>query len=205
MSTDPGAAHNAAPGPGALLGYIRVSTQQQTHDQQRTRLLTAGVHPSQIYAEKVSGAAARRPEFDRLLQDVRPGDVILATSLDRLGRNTAQVVTTFSDLHAQGITVRTLSDGVDTSTLAGKLLATIMAGLAEFERGNTMERTAYARAEARRQGKQTGRPRKLTDPRTVQRARVLLNSGETAATVAATFNVSRATLYRALKATTTTT
>lgn len=191
---------------GRQVGYIRVSTVTQTHDQQRDALQAVGVQPRDVFAEKVSGAAKDRPEFERLLAYVEPGDTIVVSSFDRFGRNVAQVFAVIEQLLERGIAVRGLRENVDTSTAGGQFVAGLFAVLAQYERALTKERTEAWRAGARRRGVRTGRTRKL-DAGKVARARKLLVAEDphrpgvklyTAAEVAAEVGCSRATLYRSL-------
>jgi DNA invertase Pin-like site-specific DNA recombinase len=157
------------------LGYVRVSTTQQTLDQQFDALTAAGVE--RFYADEMSGAVDERPGLRALIEYARPGDVVTVVALDRLGRSLPSIIKTIDDLQARGILIRSLREGVDFSTAVGRMVAGIFASLAEYERSLIKERVAAAREAARIRGRNTGRPPALT------REGVL---------------VSRATVYRAL-------
>ena len=186
------------PATGQLVGYIRVSTDHQTHDAQRDALQALGV--SRIFADKMSGARDDRTGYRALLDYIRPGDTIVVTALDRLGRSLTSIVNTFSDLGKRGIYVRTLRESIDTSTSVGRMLAGLFASLAEYERELIAERARVARQAAAARGKLPGRPRKLPADQVALALRMRA-AGESAPTIARALGVSRATLYRALERT----
>jgi len=175
---------------------IRVSTDHQTHDAQRDALQALGV--SRIFADKMSGVCDDRTGYRALLDYVRPGDTIVVTALDRLGRSLTSIVNTVSDLGKRGIYVRTLRDSIDTSTSVGRMLAGLFASLAEYERELIAERAKVARQAAAARGTLPGRPRKLPADKVALALRMRA-AGESAPTIAQALGVSRATLYRALK------
>lgn len=184
---------------GRLVGYIRVSTVTQTHDQQRDALTAVGVQARDIFAEKVGGAARDRPEFDRLLAYVAPGDTIVVSSFDRFGRSTAQVFSTIDALLARGVQVRGLREQVDTSTAAGRMVAGLFTVIAEYEKALITERSAAAAAARKRRGIAGGRARALTAQQ-VENLAALRALGWQMQQIAAQYpKVSRATLYRYLK------
>src|SRR5664279_4052906 len=184
------------PATGQLVGYIRVSTDHQTHDAQRDALQALGV--SRIFADKMSGARDDRTGYRALLDYIRPGDTIVVTTLDRLGRSLTSIVNTVSDLGKRGIYVRTLRESIDTSTPVGRMLAGLFASLAEYERELIAERARVARQAAAARGRLPGRPRKLPADKVALALRMRA-AGESAPTIAAALGVSRATLYRALE------
>jgi DNA invertase Pin-like site-specific DNA recombinase len=184
------------PATGQLVGYIRVSTDHQTHDAQRDALHALGV--SRIFADKMSGARDYRTGYRALLDYIRPGDTIVVTALDRLGRSLTSIVNTVSDLGKRGIYVRTLRESIDTSTSVGRMLAGLFASLAEYERELIAERARVARQAAAARGKLPGRPRKLPADKVALALRMRA-AGESAPTIAQALGVSRATLYRALE------
>ena len=175
---------------------IRVSTDHQTHDAQRDALQCLGV--SRIFADKMSGARDDRTGYRALLDYIRPGDTIVVTTLDRLGRSLTSIVNTVSDLGKRGIYVRTLRESIDTSTSVGRMLAGLFASLAEYERELIAERARVARQAAAARGKLPGRPRKLPADKVALALR-MRRAGESARTIAEALGVSRATLYRALE------
>jgi DNA invertase Pin-like site-specific DNA recombinase len=184
---------------GTQLGYARVSTEHQSLDQQTDALATAGVETSRIYSDKLSGTSTRqqRPGLAALLDYAREGDAIVVVGIDRLGRNAAEVMTTIRDLGERGIVLRSLREGIDTSNASGRMVAGVLASLAELELELGKERRTAARDARRARGQSIGRPKALTDDKAAL-ARRMHESGESATTIAATLGVSRATVYRVL-------
>ncbi|TXH21486.1 MAG: recombinase family protein [Mycobacterium sp.] len=193
--------HDAAaqPGGGALLGYARVSTGHQSLDAQTDALTAAGVDAARVYSDKLTGTSTKeqRPGLAALLDYARPGDVIVVAGIDRLGRNAAEVMLTIRDLIAEGIVIRSLREGVDTSTATGRMVAGVMASLAELELELGRERRAAAKAARKARDLPIGRPRKLTKEQ-VRQAETLHANGEPVPSIAATLGVSRAVMYRYL-------
>lgn len=184
---------------GQLLGYARVSTCHQSLDQQSDALTAAGVDTARLYSDKLSGTSTReqRPGLAALLDYAREGDVIVVVGIDRLGRNAAEVMTTIRDLGARGIVLRSLREGIDTSNAAGRMVAGVLASLAELELELQRERVAAAKAARRARGQNIGRPRKLTQDRLALAER-MRHSGEPVPTIAETLGVSTPTMYRLL-------
>lgn len=184
---------------GTQLGYARVSTRHQTLDQQVDALTAAGVDSGRIYSDKLSGSSAReqRAGLASLLDYARPGDAIVVVGIDRLGRNATEVMTTIRELRDRHIVLRSLREGIDTSNATGRMVAGILASLAELELELGQERRAAARDARRSRGQSIGRPRALTEEKAAL-ARRMRASGENAATIAAALRVSRATIYRVL-------
>jgi DNA invertase Pin-like site-specific DNA recombinase len=179
------------------LGYVRVSTAQQTTDQQRDALEAAGVDASRIFEDVMSGARTDRPGLQRLLDYAREGDTVTVVALDRLGRSTIHVLQTMAELNERGIILKSQREGVDFSTPVGQMVAAIMSAMAEMERTLIRERAAAAREAARIRGRHTGRPRALTNAQAAL-ARRMRASGEPIPTIARTLGVSRATVYRVI-------
>jgi DNA invertase Pin-like site-specific DNA recombinase len=177
---------------GIQLGYARVSTTHQSLDQQIDALTAVGVDATRVYTDKLSGTSTRqqRPGLAALLDYARQGDAIVVVGIDRLGRNAAEVMTTIRDLGERGIVLRSLREGIDTSNASGRMVAGVLASLAELELELGKERR-------RARGQSIGRPKALTDEK-AGLARRMHDSGEPATTIATTLNVSRATVYRAL-------
>ncbi len=147
-----------------LIGYARVSMADQNPQLQLDALKAAGVPEDRIYFDRKSGSGIYREQFELMLKDARAGDVIVIWKLDRLGRTVKQVLGTFEELAAKGASVRVITQpGMDTSTVMGRLIITIMAAVAEMERDLTRERTAAGLAAARAQGRIGGRTSKWTD------------------------------------------
>jgi DNA invertase Pin-like site-specific DNA recombinase len=181
-----------------LLGYARISTDDQSLDLQVHALREAGVLRSNIYTDVVTGALPRRPGLDRLLADVRTGDTVLIWRLDRIGRSVLHLADVARQLRERAVTLRSLTDGVDTSSASGRMLYSVLASLAEFERELIRERVTAGMAAAKRAGIHVGRPPRMNRSRTDE-ARRMLTDGRPARQVAAILQVSEATLYRALR------
>lgn len=181
------------------IGYARVSTarQGQSLDTQCEALVGAGCDAHHLYSDTISGTKWQRPGLRDALEYMRPGDTLVVTRLDRLGRNLRETVTTIADLAERDINVQVLDPALDTSRPADKVVVNVMASLAEWERELLVERTREGVAHARAQGRVAGPKPKLTDEQTRQ-ARQLIDGGESIASVARSFNVSRQTLYRAM-------
>ncbi|MGV0648751.1 recombinase family protein [Mycobacterium kansasii] len=188
-----------APATGQLLGYARVSTGHQSLDAQTDALTSAGVDPTRVYADKLTGTSTReqRPGLAGLLDYARPGDTIVVAGIDRLGRNAAEVMLTIRDLGERGIVLRSLREGIDTSNATGRMVAGVLASLAELELELGRERRAASRASRKARDLPIGRPRALTADQ-IRQAEALRASGEPVPVIAETLGVSRATLYRTL-------
>jgi DNA invertase Pin-like site-specific DNA recombinase len=184
---------------GVQLGYARVSTGHQSLDQQVDALTAAGVDANRVYSDKLSGMSTReqRPGLAGLLDYARPGDAIVVVGIDRLGRNAAEVMTTIRELGEQNIVLRSLREGIDTSNATGRMVAGVLASLAELELELGRERRVAAREARRARGQSIGRP-KVLDRSKAALAQRMHASGESASTIAATLAVSRATVYRVL-------
>ena len=180
-----------------LIGYARVSTAEQDLIPQLDALGAAGCE--QLFSDKASGAKLDRAGLMDALSHARAGDVLVVWKLDRLGRSMKGLVDLAADLASRKVELRSLTDGIDTSGTAGKLVFHIMAAMAEMERDLNRERTNAALAVARRAGRIGGRKPSMTD-RKLDAAKKLLASGTRPKDVAATIGVSVATLYRHLPA-----
>jgi DNA invertase Pin-like site-specific DNA recombinase len=189
----------APPTTGAQLGYVRVSTGHQSLDQQLDALTAAGVNSDRIYRDKLSGTSSReqRPGLAALLDYARPGDAIVVVGIDRLGRNAAEVMATIRELRDRDIVLRSLREGIDSSNATGRMVAGVLASLAELELELGRERRAAAREARRARGQHIGRPKALDEKKTALAQRMHA-SGESASTIAAALGVSRATVYRVL-------
>ena len=184
---------------GVQLGYARVSTGHQSLDQQLDALTAAGVDATRVYSDKLSGASTReqRPGLAALLDYAREGDAIVVVGIDRLGRNAAEVMTTIRDLGERRIVLRSLREGIDTSNATGRMVAGVLASLAELELELGKERRAAAREARRARGQHIGRP-KVLDEKKAALALRMHASGESASTIANALGVSLATVYRVL-------
>jgi len=176
------------------LGYARVSTQDQNLDPQLKALNRSGCR--KIFREKISGWSRQRPEFQRMLDQIRPGDTVVVWRLDRLARSTRDLLNAMETIHAAGGRFQSLSEPwASTATHTGKMIMTVFAGIAEFERDLIRERTSAGRAAAKKRGVRFGRPRKLS-PDQAEVASRLLAEGKAVRDVARTFKVHEATIYR---------
>ncbi|ELD6202523.1 recombinase family protein, partial [Klebsiella pneumoniae] len=142
-----------------LFGYARVSTSQQSLDIQIKGLKEAGVKASRIFTDKASGSSTDRKGLDLLRMKVEEGDVILVKKLDRLGRDTADMIQLIKEFDAQGVAVRFIDDGISTDGEMGKMVVTILSAVAQAERRRILERTNEGRQEARLKGIRFGRKR----------------------------------------------
>lgn len=142
-----------------LIGYARVSTQDQNLELQLDALRAAGC--GMVYQDKASGAKTDRPGLDEAFSHLRAGDTLVVWRLDRLGRTLRHLIETVADLEERGIGFRSLQESIDTTTSSGKLIFHVFSALAEFERNLTRERTQAGLTAARARGRKGGRPRKL--------------------------------------------
>ncbi|MHA7287747.1 recombinase family protein [Arthrobacter sp. MDT3-44] len=183
-----------------LIGYARVSTRAQDTDRQIADLLTAGVRRDDLYVDHgVSGAHARRPQFDKALKAVHEGDTLIVTTLDRLGRSTSNMLALADELRAQKVNLRVLNLGggnVDTGTPMGSMVFTVMAALAQMELEIKRERVNDSNTKRRDAGLDLGGRRPLFSDSQIANARRLIEQGQPASHVARDLGMSRATLYR---------
>lgn len=176
------------------IGYARVSTSGQTLDAQLEQLEAAGC--VSVFQETMSGARSDRPELKKALDALVEGDVLIVTRLDRLARSTRDLLDIVHTIETKGAKLKALTDSwADTTTPTGKLILTVLGGLAEFERSLIAERTAEGRERARRAGRRLGRPPKLSQ---YQRDVVLKmrREGQDNAEIARVLGVSRSTVSR---------
>jgi DNA invertase Pin-like site-specific DNA recombinase len=171
----------------AIVGYARVSTQDQHLTGQLEALKAAGAET--IYREKISGSRADRPQLAKLMASLKHGDIVLVTKLDRLGRSTRELLELIERIGNAGAAFRSLGDPLwDTSSSQGRLLSTLLAAIAEFERDLIRERTGEGRKRAMAKGIKFGRKLKLSD---FQRKEALKRraAGETLAEIAKSYAV----------------
>jgi len=177
-----------------IVGYARVSTDGQTLDAQQAALAAAGAE--RVYAEKISGAVTDRKALARAIAALGAGDVLLVTRLDRLARSTRDLLNVLDAVAKAGAGFRSLADAwADTTTAHGRLMLTVLGGLAEFERELIKARTAEARTRAQARGVKFGRKLKLTPH---QRAEALARkeAGESLVEIGRSYNVSHSTISR---------
>lgn len=186
-----------------LIGYMRVSTIDQTMDLQQDALISAGVAVLDIYSDKASGKKNDRPGLDGCLRVLRTGDTLVVWKLDRLGRSLQHLVSTVQQLADRGVGFKVLTGhGADiyTTTAAGKLVFGIFAALAEFERELISERTRAGLAAARARGRKGGRKPRLSETTLAGvRARLTADPSLDKAALARELGVHRGTLWRALE------
>lgn len=180
--------------------YIRTSTTEQNSALQRDAIAAAGIAEKYVYADEgVSGSLANRPRLDALLDRLDDGDEVVVWKLDRLGRNTRNVLELVETIKSKGATFRSLTEGISTAGPMGEALLTIMTAFAQLERDTLIERTRAGLESARAQGRLSGRPPKV-DAKLLERIRKLAASGDhTRAEIAEMVQISRATLYRTLQ------
>ena len=157
-----------------LIGYARVSTQDQNLDLQKKALSKAGC--KKVFEDKVSGTRAARPGLDAALATLREGDTLVVWKLDRLGRSVKNLIDLVGELQRQGVHFQSLTDSINTGTPSGRFFFHVMASLAQMERELIVERTCAGLEAARRLGRTGGRKRRMTDSK-IQSARKLLASG----------------------------
>ena len=180
-----------------LIGYARVSTEDQDLALQRAALKDAGC--KRIYEEKVSGAKRARPQLARMLDQLRAGDVVVVSRLDRLARSTRDLLEIAEQLNEAEAGLRSLHEPwADTTSPAGRMVLTVFAGIAEFERELIDERTRSGRMAAKARGVRFGRPPKLTADQ-IALAQRLVSEGTSVPEISKILNVHRATLYRSLQ------
>lgn len=181
-----------------LVGYARVSTQDQNLELQLDALSAAGCE--KVFVEKASGAQRDRPELKASLEYMRDGDTLVVWKLDRLARSIKQLIETVEGLETRGIGFRSVTEAIDTTTPGGRLVFHIFGALAEFERSIIRERTQAGLDAARARGRTGGRPKKLSES-DLKAAKAMLVAGSlTVQDIAKQLRVSPATLYRHLPA-----
>jgi DNA invertase Pin-like site-specific DNA recombinase len=180
------------------IGYSRTSTSDQDPALQIDALTQARCE--RIFEETASGALDARPELERLLDHLRSDDVLVVWRLDRLGRSLKHLIEVVGQLEERGVALHSITEGIDTSTPGGKLVFHIFGALAEFERDLIRERTMAGLAAARARGRRGGRPTVMTAEKLDVAREMYASKRHTLAAIAETVGVSRATVYRALKA-----
>ncbi|MGC5627186.1 recombinase family protein [Georgenia sp. Z1344] len=181
---------------GDLLGYARVSTTDQDASLQIDALNAAGCY--RVFVDTISGSLDHRPELEKLMDQLRPGDTLVVWRLDRLGRSIRHLIDQLQTLSDRGVGFRSLQETIDTTSSGGRLVFHVFAALAEFERDLIRERTNAGLAAARARGRTGGRPSALS-PAQVKTARRMYEQNEmTVAQIGDVLGVSRTTIYRTL-------
>ena len=182
---------------GRLIGYARVSTKAQKLDLQLDALRRAGC--DRVFEDHgVSGAKAKRPGLDKALAGLRAGDVLVIYKLDRLGRSVEHLAALLRDFHARGIHLCSLSEGINTQTIGGKLVFHVFSAVAEFQRDLIRENTMAGLEAAAGRGKRPGRPRKLSPRQVLELSRSIRQDGLSCKAIAGRYGVSPATVWRAV-------
>ena len=177
-----------------LFGYARVSTSRQALDGQVRVLQEAGVKPHRIFTDQVSGRSLERPGLNTLQQKVENGDVILVRKLDRLGRDTADMIRLVQEFDQTGVAVRFLDDGITTEGTMGRMVVTILSAVAQAERERILERTNEGRLEAKANGVRMGRKPSIDRERVLE----LHQNGLGATQIARQLLIARSTVYKIL-------
>lgn len=179
--------------PGRLIGYARVSTQDQNPAHQHDALLAAGCDV--IYEDRISGLSRSREGLDGALGDIKAGDKLIVYKLDRLGRSLRHVMTVIEELTEREAGLVSLSENLDTATEAGQIYSTVLAMIAHVERRMIVSRTRAGLQAAKDRGVRLGRKPKM-DAGQIAEARILVDGGMKAEAVAARYGVGRSTLFR---------
>ena len=177
-----------------IIGYARVSTEDQNLDGQLDALKAAGAE--RIFADKITGTARSRPELDRLLDQLRQGDVITVTKYDRLARSLRDLLGIVDTIQAHGAGFRSLAEDIDTTTPAGRLVFHVFASIAQFERERISERTKEGLEAARKRGRVGGRPPALSPVQRDEVKRMRDDEGRNLSEIARIFEVSVKTVRR---------
>ena len=177
-----------------ILGYARVSTKDQNLDGQRDALAAAGAE--RVFADTITGTARTRPELDRLLLELRSGDVVVVTRYDRLARSLKDLLAIVDLIQNRGAGFRSLGEDIDTTTPAGKLIFHVFASIAEFERARIVERTREGLEAARKRGRVGGRPPALSPAQKAEVKRMRDEEHRPIPEIASLFKVSEKTIRR---------
>ncbi|HBD7476105.1 TPA: recombinase family protein [Legionella pneumophila] len=177
-----------------LFGYARVSTSHQSLDVQIKALINAGVEPHRIFSDKASGKNIDRNGLKLLKLKIEKDDIILITKLDRLGRDTADMIHLIKEFESLGVAIRFLDDGISTEGVMGKMVITILSAVAQAERQRILERTNEGRLEAKHKGVIFGRKPKINKNEVL----ALRESGMGATEIAKKIKIGRSTVYKIL-------
>ena len=177
-----------------IIGYARVSTQEQNLDRQLDSLKERGCE--RIYQEKMTGTRANRPELERMLEALRPGDTLVIDSFSRLSRSTKDLLDMVDRLNQMGVNLVSLKEQLDTTTATGKMMLTMLSALSQFERDIIAERTLDGLKAARARGRKGGRPKAGSDKAKAQALAMYDTNAMSNREIAKAVNVSTATLSR---------
>ena len=180
-----------------LVGYARISTEDQKLDLQTDALEKAGC--KKIFTDIASGAKTDRPGLNEALKYLREGDTLVIWKLDRLGRSLKHLIDTVTLLEKQGMGLKSLQESIDTSNSYGKLIFNLFGSLAEFERELIRERTCAGLSSARARGNKGGRPRVMTEAQARQLVTLHADPKNSIKDICKTFNISEGTMYHYLK------
>jgi len=178
-----------------ILGYARVSTDDQNLDAQTDALKAAGA--ARIFADKISGGTRKRPELDKLFEQLRGGDVVVVAKYDRLARSLRDLLDIVEAIKERGAGFRSLAEDIDTTTPAGRLVFHVFASIAQFERERISERTKEGLEAARKRGRVGGRPPALSADQRAEARRMRDEDGKSLPEIARLFGVSVPTVRRA--------
>lgn len=179
-----------------IFGYARVSTTDQKLDGQTDTLTGAGVE--RIFSDKITGTARNRPELDRLMEQLRPGDVVVVTKYDRLARSLKDLLEIVDGIQAKGAGFKSLGEDIDTTTPAGRLVFHVFASIAQFERERIVERTREGLEAARKRGRVGGRPPALSPAQAAEVRRMRDEELRPIPEIATLFKVSTKTVRRVI-------
>ena len=180
-----------------LIGYARVSTEDQNLDLQRDALHKSGCE--QIFTDQISGTKARRPGLEEALSHLRSGDTLVVWRLDRLGRSLTHLIATVTALQERGVGFKSLTESIDTTTSGGRLVFNIFASLAEFEREIIRERTNAGLSAARARGRNGGRPKKLSRKQIQVLQDLAADKKHSVREICSLFGIRRTAFYRYVK------
>lgn len=178
-----------------IIGYARVSTDDQSLDSQTDALSAAGAE--KVFADRISGSKRARPELDKMLEQLRDGDVVTVTKYDRLARSLKDLLKIVETIRDRGAGFRSLAEDIDTTTPAGRLVFHVFASIAQFERERISERTMEGLAAARKRGRIGGRPPALSAAQKIEVRRMRDDEQRPIAEIAQLFQVSSRTVRRA--------
>ena len=177
-----------------IIGYARVSTDDQSLDSQTDALSAAGAE--KVFADKISGSRRARPELDRMLEQLRDGDVVTVTKYDRLARSLKDLLEIVEVIRERGAGFRSLAEDIDTTTPAGRLVFHVFASIAQYERERISERTREGLESARKRGRIGGRPPVLTQAQKAEVRRMRDDEQRSVLEIARLFKVSDRTIRR---------